>query len=245
MMRRQVTIAKDIDIDCGLLAIHPLVVKRWKLARGYMLFEYYHPAFDKTCDSDYESARLALQTEPYKSQDRAVRLEWRRLLSPAYAGGQGDHMFVVTTRIATYWFEGRERYTMAWPRVGFSKQWDSSSRIRIAGRLFLAEPETIAGLQAVLSEWHETVPGQVVQAGPLIFSGEGFNATYEFSGPCGDATIALFMLLTVTRHLTSLEAAGFFLEDDFATPYFHPRGDGDKMPQTGWPLRQEIDQPGM
>ena len=235
MMQRQVTIAKDADIDLEALAVHPLIVKCWRLPRGYTLFEQYHPVFEHTCNSDYEAARAALRAEPYKSQHDAARLGWRKLLAPAYADGKGDHMFVLMTQTATYWFEGRERYTIKWPRIGVSKNWEGLSRIRIVGRLFLAIPEAVENLKTVFSEWQKAIPGEVVQAGDLVFTGDGLSANYEFEGPCGDATMALFMLLTATRHLTSLEAIGFFLPDDYSTLFWHPGGEGEKMPQGGWP----------
>jgi hypothetical protein len=243
MAVRQVIIAKDADIDFDILAKHPLVKKVWRLPRAYTLFEYYHPVFEHTWNSNYKAATAARQTEPYKSQTHAAEMETRNLLGPLYHAyaGQDYHMHEEVSRTAWYWFKGREKLTLKWPRIGHSKDWESSSTVRIAGRLFIAMPETIEGLDAVLSEWRDCMDGfgEIKRAAELRLEGDGFSADYEFAGPCGDATMALFMLLTVTRHLTSLEAVGFFLPGDFSTPFWHPRGEGEKMPQGGWASEQK------
>jgi hypothetical protein len=132
--------------------------------------------------------------------------------------------------------QGRERETIKWPRLGLSKGWESSLHIRIVGWLFLAIPETVQGLRGILLEWHDCLAREIRHAGELTFTGDAFTANYEFNGPCGDAVMALFMLLTITRNLTSLQAVGFFQLDDFTTPFFDIRGENrEEMPQTGWP----------
>jgi hypothetical protein len=237
MRQRQVIIAKDMDVDFDALARHPMVIKCWRLPRGYTLFEYYHPVFERTWDCDVEAANAARRVEPYKSQTLAAEMEVRNMLAPLYrnySGQQDYHMYVKCPRTVRYWFCGREKHTMKWPRIGCSTGWQDSPSIRIAGRLFVAMPETVEGIETVVSEWRDCLAGEIRRAGEFTFTGDSFRAEYDFAGPCGDATMALFMLLTATRNLTSLEAVGFFLAGDFSTRYRHPRAEGEEMPQSGW-----------
>ena len=104
-----------------------------------------------------------------------------------------------------------------WPMVGASEWWAVSPIIRVAGLLRSAEPKWVEGLRSAFKEWsdHMIRLGELGSAPDLKFSGEWFSVTYEFAGPCGDATMALLALLVETHRRTFLKAVGFFLPDDY------------------------------
>jgi hypothetical protein len=110
-MKREVTIAKDEDLDLGLLADHPLVVKHWKLPHKCNLFELYHPVFEQVHHSDPEVVKATRDTEPYKSQAWEVELERRKLLAPLWRlfesrDVQIPYMHYQFSQTVHYWFKG-------------------------------------------------------------------------------------------------------------------------------------------
>lgn len=232
---RQVAIAKGTDVDMEVLATHPNVVKRWCLPYGYVLFEFYHPIFDKAWDSDFSLATWHHYNEPSKSQVVEADREMKRVLAPLFDPGQNPDCCMYTRYApnAVYRFFGRERHSIKWPKIGLSQEWSSARRVRLAGRLFYSMPETTDALAAVIGQWHECLVGygESAPGTNVKWAEEHFSSIYDFEDACGDATMALFMILTATRNLTSLEAVGFFLPDDYTSPFFDIRGLGEMEPQ--------------
>ncbi len=163
-----------------------------------------------------------------RDQNIAVFSEERNLLAPLYRKvpnprrfGEGRNGFLCLTHAASYTVFSRGEESFQFPEFRGSKNWDEASTLRVAGRLVMASEETIGGLQGVYGEWVDCMTGYsaLVRAEALEFSGEYFSSTCEFSGVCSDAVLALFMVLTATRGLTSVEAVGFFHPEDYATQY--------------------------
>ncbi len=99
--------------------------------------------------------------------------------------------------------------------------WETAETIQVTGRLANAIPETVEALTRISKEWLDSMAalGQISQSRPITFSDWNFNATYTLTGTCGDATMALYVLLTETRKMTSVEAIGFFLPTDIGRRY--------------------------
>jgi hypothetical protein len=226
MRVRRVIITKNANVNnIETLPLHPNVRKCWRLPREYVLFEFYHPVFERIYDQDPAVANAARSDEIVRSQTAEAIAEERNLLAPLYRdiGNPSNALtLLVPSKAATYFFVGRGKGRISWPRTGYSPGWESSTRIRVDGRLFMALPEAVEGLRTVLREWSDSMTkiGEMKAIETLIIDGTHFSAICEFEGPCGDAAMALFMLLTETRNLSSLEAVGFFFPDDISSTLF-------------------------
>jgi hypothetical protein len=230
MSSRRIKIVHTSDLtDPGELEGHRFVVKCWSLPRGFWLFEWYDPVFERTGrDPDVVSRIME------------VNAEARRLLDPLFLE-DGDLIgppgFVWFGCETYYHLAGhRGKKASRWPQFGSSELWNLRNRIRISGRLARPGPQTIDALEAVFKEWSDCMVGlrQLTGRTALRFSDENFSSICEFVEPCGDATMALFMLLAATRKETTLGAVGFFYEDDYETPFRTHNGPGEtKQHRTG------------
>ena len=217
MSRRDVKITRDINLtDREGLSRNPRICKVWHLPWGYTLFE------------SATSASPVLGNEEFNAARNGVLNEEEKLLLPLYQVVNRSRalMLLIPTKTVFYRFLGMEKDRMPWPRIGLSPGWEVSRKIRIAGQLVAAIPETIEAVNNVLREWSSVMAGlgQVEEVPPATFSGRTFSITCEFIGPAGDPAMALYILLTETRASTSLEAVGFFLPEDFTTPFLEIGG---------------------
>jgi hypothetical protein len=190
------SITKESSIaDIDSFSHHPALSKCWRLPWQWVLFRF----------SD-EFGNPYLELKKY----------WALDFGP-HVGGVGVHGGGYD-----YSFDGAAadaKSCAQWPMVGASEWWAVSPIIRVAGLLRNAEPKWAEGLRAVFKEWsdHMIRLGELGSAPDMKFSGEWFSVTYEFAGPCGDATMALLSLLVETHRRTFLKAVGFFLPDDYAS----------------------------
>ena len=223
---REVIITKDSNlIDLDTLAQNPIVRKCWRLAKGYTLIEPYDPVLD-----DPRISSAARHKEPLKSQLNAFYSEQAKLLAPLYEHVKPSDagMALIPGTRTVYRFLGRDKLRIRWPEIGCSRGWESANTVRISGRLVAAIPETIQGLNTVLKEWLDSMAAvsQIRLVRSMAFADRDFTLIAEFADACGDAAMALYILLTETRGLTSLEAVGFFLPDDFSSPFVQIGGPG-------------------
>jgi len=236
MRIRYVVVTRDSDFaDIEALPRHPYVVKCWRLPRAYTLYEFYHPVFDRTYDSDHEVCNAAHMDPVARAQEQEVFAEERKLLAPLYREVANPRRgpFSMRSRTTDYLFFGRGKNSIKWPQIGTSAGWGEARTIRISGRLLATAPEAIEGLRTVFKEWVDckTALGELTSAEELRFSGGHFTSTCEFAGPCGDAVIALLMVLTATRKETALAAIGFFHPEDYSTLFQKRDGPGKDSAQ--------------
>lgn len=229
MRIRYVAINRDTDFaDVEGFARHPHVVKCWRLPRAFTLYELYAPVFDLIWDPDLSNA--ARLDPEVRRRTNEVYWERNRQLAPLLRDVPDPNHRPMDVRAITahYHFFGLGR-SYHWPQLGTSVGWGEARVIRIAGRLATALPENVRSLQALFSEWADCMTrlGELTRA-PVIHLSDGyFSEVFEFSGPCGDAAMALFMLVTDTRKLTSLQAIGFFHPEDYATAFSQRVGPGE------------------
>ena len=217
-IRRVIITRNENFADIGALAKHPNVPKCWHLPRGYTLFEFYHPVFDRIYTNDQEAANAARLDDSVRLQTSAAVTEERKLLEPLYRGiGNPSNALtlLVPTKTVTYYFVGRGKGSIAWPQIGYSKDWEIARSIRVVGRVYSTVPETVEALIMVINEWAGALAGwgEIKELDGVSISGERFSTGALFNGSCGDAIMALLMLLTETRNLTSVEEV-MFLEPD-------------------------------
>lgn len=222
--RKVIVTRKSETVHPEALATHPNVRGLWWLPHGYMLFEFYHPVFERIYDTEPGLAKSARQLDAVKGQTAQAVAEEQKLLWNLYRDFPESSealMLLVPAQTAFYNFLGRYKRTIAWPSLGCSPLWETAQKIRVAGRLAANISETTDALRTVLEEWSASAPStSIVHLPPkLAFDDEYFSFECSFSGPCGDATMGLYMVLTETRSLTSLQAVGFFLPEDFSTPF--------------------------
>jgi hypothetical protein len=217
MMREVIITRIDNLIPIEELQHHPIVRKCWTLSRGQTLLDLYAPVLD-----DPGIGTAARHQEPIKSKLTAYYDEQAKLLAPLYkcVSRSEAEMALVPGTQSLYHFLGKDKYRIRWPEIGYSRGWEVAHTIRISGRLVAAIPETVEGLNSVVGEWLGSMASriQIVLESPLRFEDRDFTLPVKFETACGDAVMALYMLLTETRSLTSLQAVSFFVPDDFSSP---------------------------
>lgn len=210
---------------------HPNVRRYWRIPARYVLFEFYHPVYERIYDNNPAVSNAAWQNPETRSQAAEAVSQERALLAPLYrevGSASNAGLLLVASRTVMYHFMGRGKGQIQWPFLGRSADWETSDVIRISGRISSIKPDKIKELLLVMRCWEESMRavGEVIHADELSFSGLSFTLNCRFSGGCGDATMLLFMLLTESRYLISLDAVGFFSLDDSSTPFVEIGGSG-------------------
>lgn len=215
MRIRRIIITKECNIaNIAELRKQPCVRKWWKLPLDYAIFEFYHPIFERIYDDDLDMSNAARMEEQVRLETAAALSEERRLLAPLYQEikNPSDALtLLVPSKTAIYHFLGKGKGQIPWPNLACSNGWELSSRIHIRGRLVAAIPETLKSLQTVISDWANSMKyvGAITEMDDISFTGESFAFAAECSEHCGDAAMALFVLLTETRQMTSVQAVQF------------------------------------
>lgn len=209
MRNRRIIITRETNIeDVSRLEVHPNVRSVWWLPRGFVLFEFYHPVFELIYSENLAIANAARVNEEVRQQTAdAVSVE-QRLLAPLYTaiGHSSDALtLMVPARGATYHFVGKGKGHISWPELKSSDGWERARKMRVEMVLVSSIPETSNALEHVIADWSESLRGPAeMKVENVSRINDGMVATVHCSTRIFDAAMALFILLTETRHLTSL-----------------------------------------
>jgi hypothetical protein len=223
MFMRQVIITRYSNVaDPHGLSKNKLVRKAWKLPRGYFLCELFDPVFESIYNWDMAKQRAAFADAGIRARSASIVAEEMALFAPLYGQEKRRSPFLrlgVPCQSVLYRF--LDKQPIRWPELGNSLNWESSRSIDITGELKSTSQEVAEGLRILFQEWVDALAalGELSRAHPIIFTGENFSAECEFTGPCGDAAMALYMLLTETKKITSVQSVGFFLLTDIDRRY--------------------------
>ncbi len=105
----------------------------------------------------------------------------------------------------------------SWPTAG----WETAKEIVITLE-YASSSESQAVTESVLRLWLDTLDGlgEYVQIHPSKYDGHGSQTRCEFKDECGDALIALYVLITATKKTTSVQSVGFFAPTQTERRYF-------------------------
>ncbi len=232
MRVRRVIVTKAANVsDPDGLAHHANVAKCWRLPNDHVLFEFYHSVFDCIYDNDPCVTNAALQDEATRRLGNEAASIERGLLAPLYRivkDTSDATMLLVPTRAALYLFLGRRKNEISWPDLGVSSGWESRKHVRIAGCLRRAKrSQSFPKLESVVTEWISSMAenGVLIERGPTATKdGYYFSINVRCTEPCGDALMALYMLVTLSPPETGLEKVGFFDEEDFNSEFLQIGG---------------------
>lgn len=218
MFMRQVIITRYSNIaDPEGLSKHELVRKVWKLPKGYILCELYDPAFEFIYSRDMDKHRAAHANEEIRARAVAIVAEEMALFAPLYGQEKRRSPFLKLDVICpTGDYRFLDKRSILWPELGHSPNWERSRSVNITGQLKSTSKGEALELQRVFQEWVDAMTslGEVSQVQSISLAGEKFTAAGEFTGACGDATMALYMLLAETKKITTVQSVGFFLPTD-------------------------------
>jgi hypothetical protein len=223
MFMRQVIITRYSNVaDPDGISKNKLVQKAWKLPRGYFLCELFDPVFEAIYNWDMAKQRAAFADEGIRARSAAVIAEEMALFAPLYGQEKRRSPFVklgVPCQSVLYSF--LDKQPIRWPELGHSPNWETARSIEITGELKSALHKAPEELSMSFQEWVDamTALGEISRARPITFSDENFVTKCEFKGACGDAAMALFMLLTEAKKVTSVQSVGFFLPTDIKRRY--------------------------
>ena len=215
MRIRRVIITRESNIEnLANLPEQSSVKTCWRLPFNYTMFEFYHPVFERIYDDRPSISNAARAEDWVRRQTAAAIAEERRLLAPLYRDFHNPSdalILLVPSRVAIYHFVGKGKGQIAWPELNCAQGWEVSKRIRIKGQMIVAIEETVYGLQTVIRDWAVSMKGIgiVTQIGEIVTAGESFTINFECSAFSGDAVMALYILLTETRNLTSIQTLHF------------------------------------
>ena len=216
---RMVYITDDANFENpDTLAGQPFLVKCWRLPWQWTLLEI---SLDLGRPYGHPTVALKEQCKP----------QFREIFNVGSAMIHEDKI--------SYDFPAAAMTTrLLWPMVGRSKGWSAARTIRVAGMVRAPGSKSAEAVRAMLGQWFDFMAGveEVRCLSELQFADDYFHATYEFGGPCGDATMALLSLVLKTRRQTSIRAIGFFLPDDYTAPFESVMGHGEipqRVPKQG------------
>jgi hypothetical protein len=208
---RKVVITKDSNISDVESLVHSVNVKKcWRLPRGYTLFEFYHPVFERLYDSDPQVSNAARLEAFVQEQSKMAHEERRRLLAPLYKGKPWTFQpvqlfFPGVTAMTEFLGEGK----VDWPEVRLPVEgWETNREAKLRVRLVIMTEDTTRELRKIIDLWGKSgiVQGEIEKVSPLSFEGREAEFSCKFQHGGRDAIMALYMLLTDTRALTSLES---------------------------------------
>jgi hypothetical protein len=223
MFVRQVIITRYSNVaDPDGISKNKLVQKAWRLPRGYFLCEFFDPVFEAIYNCDVAKQRAAFADEGIRARSAAVVAEEMALFAPLYGQEKRRSSFVklgVPCQSVLYRF--LDKQATRWPELGHSPNWETARSIEITGELKSTSQKAAVELSIPFQEWVDAMAalGEISRAGPITFGGQKFLAECEFTGACGDAAMALYMLLTETKKITSVQSVGFFLPTDIERRY--------------------------
>ncbi len=215
MRIRRVIITKQSNIaNATELHNHPCVRRLWKLPLGYIMFEFYHPVFEKIYNDDLEKSNAARMEESVRHDTATAITEERKLLGPLYQQFQNPSdalTLLVPSTTAVYHVLGKGKGQLPWPDLVCSKGWELSNRLQVRGTMVSAIPETVSSLEMIIKSWTKSMRdiGAINRVGDISLIGQSFKVIAECSGACGDAAMALFVLLMETRQTTSVQTVQF------------------------------------
>lgn len=188
----------------------PFLVKCWRLPWQWTLVEI---SLDR--DAPYSAPGKGLQGQ--------YTPEFREIHNVGSAMIDGDKVYY------TFPAAGMTSTRGLWPMLGRSEGWSAARTIRVAGMVRAPGSKSAEAVRAVLGQWLDFMTGveEVRCLSELQFADDYFCASYEFGSPSGDATMALLSLVVKTRRQTSIRAIGFFLPDDYSTPFRGVMGPGE------------------
>jgi hypothetical protein len=226
---RRVTITRDVNIaDVNQLAHHPNVRRCWILPWEFVLFEFYDSIFEEA-EVDPALCGSHGQSEATRGKLASLMIEERRLLAPLYRGRpehwQGNK-FGLPLKTVIYRVVDNE--AIRWPWFGCSPDWEIQKRIKVFGKLGKLNSGTRESLERAFVDWTTWAKsiGELTGAGKFTFNGDSFGTLCEFSSPCGDACMSLYLLLTKKRSEVNLEAVGFFDPDEKEMRFLEIGGTG-------------------
>lgn len=223
MFMRQVIITRYSNVaDPDGLSKNKLVRKAWKLPRGYFLCELFDPVFESIYNWDMAKQRAAFADEGIRARSAAIVAEEMALFAPLFGQEKRRSPFLklgVPCQSVLYRF--LDRQPIRWPELGYSPNWETVRSIEITGELKSISQEAAEELRILFQEWLVAMAalGEINRAHPITFTHEKFVVECEFTGACGDAAMALYMLLTETKKITSVKSVGFFLPTDINRHY--------------------------
>lgn len=186
------------------------------------MFEYRDPIYEANDRLYQATGRGSHNDASVRLQEAAAIREEMDLLAPLYGNDRNRSRFIklaIPTRTTLYHF--LEKHPIRWPRVGYSKDWESARAIHIAAVIEHASTESIAAFRSVFQQWTDLMHKllQLNQVYPVVQSNRNVEFACEFTESCGDPAMALYMLLTHTRKMTSVESVGFFIPSDTDRQY--------------------------
>lgn len=228
MTLRQVNITKLANLTYpDDMLNQPGVRKFWRLPLDNALFEFYDPIFE------IYNPRKNGRDETFERKMRAAIEAERKLMAPLMDRLSGVEKYRTeqyrhATWSAMYRFYNKNLIT--WPDIGESLEWYFSKVIKVEGFLSSQSPETLSVLEKDLNDWQDCMNklGELKKASAVEITGEKYMMKCEFNEPCGDACMALFMLLSERKNITRLKSVGFFLEKDLDRNYV-PVGAAPKL----------------
>ena len=215
MRIRRVIITRESNIgERESLQKHPNIKGVWRLPFNYVMFEFYHPIFERIYEDNLEASNAARTEEQVKVQTSAAMSEEGRILAPLYAeiSQPSDALtLLVPSKGAMYHFVGKGKGQIAWPELNCTKGWELARTTRVEMSLISSVPETLNNLDKLITDWAASLKniGAPVRIDNVTHAGESVTAIFESSPAAGDAAMAFYILLTETRHLTSLYRVSF------------------------------------
>lgn len=223
MFMRQVIITRYSNVaDPKGLSKNKLVRKAWKLPRGYFLCELFDPVFESIYNWDMAKQRAAFADEGIRARSAAIVAEEMALFAPLFGQEKRRSPFLkLSVPCQSVLYRFLDRQPIRWPELGYSPNWETVRSIEITGKSKSISQKAAEELKILFQEWLDamTALGEINRAHSITFTSEKFIAECEFTGACGDAAMALYMLLAETKKITSVQSVGFFLPTDINRRY--------------------------
>jgi hypothetical protein len=169
------------------------------------------------------TGRSSLNDESIRAQEAAAIQEEMKLLAPLYGNEKSQSRFIrLAVLTSTTFYQFMDKRPIRWPQIGYSKDWSSAQTIHVAAEVESVSRDATVAFNIVFQEWANsmTAQGQLRQVHPLLQTDCKVEFICEFREACGDAAMALYMLLTDSRKMTFVQSVGFFLSTDTDRRYF-------------------------
>jgi hypothetical protein len=207
-MRKVIITNSNYLIGFNDLSRHAAVRKCWLLPRDFILFEMDDPVFVSPGDA-----------RPPSSQMAAAIFEEATFFAPFYqrisslADIKSLH---IPSQTVSYHLLTASRTNLQWPAIQLSDNWDKFPTVHVICRLLSRSAVEPTVLKQTLAEWQSCMRrlGQLRRASQRRVALRSLSTTCEFTGECGDGTMALFMLLSEKSRLISLRSVAFLGPDD-------------------------------
>jgi len=214
-MRVREVIITDQENVIDISQAHPNIKKVWTLPRKIVLFEFYHSLNELLYNNDPNIVKKAYEDKKIFNKMAEVKKIKYEIFKPLYkkiADSSKQVMLFIPTISTNYFFLGKNKDKISWPEIDnlilSKKNWELQKNLNLSIFIKAINPKKKNIFNEVLIEWENfCIKEDIVSNIDLLkFEDSNIFISCQFKESCGDAFMALYMIITKLKNDLSIKS---------------------------------------